>query len=99
MNPDESVRDARGGAAIRGIFIAVCIAGYAWIFHQPMASWKSTFLVGAGLQLLVIVLRRVVPAENLPQAMYIFEMLVDGASVLMFALGVFGGIVRGPADL
>jgi hypothetical protein len=99
MTADESARSARVGTAIRGIFIAVCISGYAWVFHQPMASWKSTFLVGAGLQLLVIVLRRVVRPEHQSQAMYVFELLVDGATVLMFALGVFGGILHGAADL
>jgi len=99
MNPDESARSARFGAAVRGVFIALCMSGYAWVFHQPMASWKSTFLIGGGLQLLVIVLRRVVPQDQQPQAMYVFELLVDGATVLMFALGVFGGILQGPADL
>jgi Na+-transporting NADH:ubiquinone oxidoreductase subunit NqrB len=99
MNPNESARSARRGAAIRGIFITLCMSGYAWVFHQPTASWKSAFLVGGGLQLLVIVLRRVVPPEHQSQVMNVFELLVDGATVLMFALGVFGGILHGPADL
>ncbi len=98
MTPDEPSRNMRGGAAIRSVFITLCIAGYAWVFHQPMRSLKSAFLVAAGLQLIVIVLRRVVPTDSLPQAMYIFEMLVDGGTVLVFALGVYGGILNAPAD-
>jgi hypothetical protein len=35
-----------------------------------------------------------VPAEVLPQAQDLFEMIADGVTVLMFALGVFGGIAR-----
>jgi hypothetical protein len=37
-------------------------------------------------------MRRMVPAEELPRALYIFEMIADGVTVLMFALGVFGAI-------
>jgi len=40
----------------------------------------------------VIMLRRWVPPEGQPAAMYAFEMIADGITVLMFALGVFGSI-------
>jgi len=50
------------------------------------------FLVGAALQLAVILIRRFVPADMQPEAIYIYEYVADGASVLLFALGVFGGI-------
>ena len=63
-----------------------------------MGSLKSAFLVAAGLQLAVLVLRRVVPPEQMPEAMHVFELLVDGGTILAFALGVYGGILRTPAD-
>jgi len=31
--------------------------------------------------------------------MYVFELLVDAATVLLFALGVFGGIIRVANDV
>ena len=51
-------------------------------------------LIAAGVQIMVIALRRFVPADRLPQAMYVFEYIADGVTVLLFALGVFGGIAR-----
>ena len=98
MTLADPVRNMRFGSAVRSVFIAICISGYAWVFHQPMGSLKSAFLVAAGLQLVVIVLRRFVPTDFLPQAMYVFELLVDGGTVLTFALGVYGGILHTPDD-
>ena len=79
---------------IRGTIIGVMIAAYAYVMNQPGASLTSTLLVAAGLQLIVIVLRRVVAPVALPSVMYVFELLVDAATVLLFALGVFGGLIR-----
>lgn len=84
----------RWSAGGRGLAIAVFIGLYAWFMRQPEGSFAVSLLVGAGLQILVLALRRFVPADRLPQAMYVFEYLVDGVSVLMFALGVFGGIAK-----
>jgi hypothetical protein len=52
------------------------------------------FLVGAALQLAVILMRRFVPADWQPEAIYLYEYVADGLSVLLFALGVFGGIAE-----
>ena len=84
---------------MRSTFIAVLVAGFAWVSRQPATSLAATFLIAAGLQLIVIVLRRFVPPDRLPQAIYIFEIIVDGLSVLLFALGVFGGILKTAADV
>ncbi len=65
---------------------------YAWISTEPAISWKATFLIAAALQFAVIVIRRLVPAKALPLAIYTFEFIADGVTVLLFALGVFGGI-------
>jgi hypothetical protein len=81
-------------SAVRGIVIAVLIAGYAWISKQPAASMTAALLTAAGLQLAVILIRRFVAAEQQPLALYIFELVVDGITVLLFALGVFGGIAN-----
>jgi hypothetical protein len=89
----------RRSSAFRGVFIALLLAGYAWAFHQPGATLTQTFLIGIALQLLIFGLRRFVPAANLSAAMYVFELLVDGATVLLFALGVYGGILHLPTDI
>jgi hypothetical protein len=87
-------RDLRVASWIRGGFIAALIVAYGWFVKAPQASMTGTFLVGAILQVAIVVARRFVPAEAMPQAQYLFEMIADGATVLMFALGVFGGIVH-----
>lgn len=79
---------------MRSVFIAALIAVYAWVSNQPAASLTVSFLVAAGLQLGVIILRKLVPPDRLPQAIYLFELIADGVSVLMFALGVFGGLLK-----
>jgi hypothetical protein len=84
----------RLGTAVRGIIIGVLLIGYGLLFGRDGASFTECLLVGAGLQFLVLLLRKVVPPEMLPQAMYLFELLVDGVTVLMFAMGVYGGILR-----
>ena len=89
----------RLGEGVRGTIIGVMIAAYAYVMNQPGASLTSSLLVAAGLQLLVIVLRRVVPPEAQPSVMYVFELLVDAATVLLFSLGVFGGIIRVANDV
>ena len=94
MNPPVTAQDRRWSTAGRGVIIAALIAIYGWFMREPAGSWGASLLVAAGMQLLVIALRRFVPADRLPQAMYIFEMIADGLTILLFALGVFGGIAR-----
>jgi hypothetical protein len=91
---DFSSRDVRVSSMMRGLFIAGLMLAYTWVFNQPGVSLKVAFLVAAGFQFAVILLRRLVPRDALPLAMVVFEMIADGVSVLMFALGVFGGIAR-----
>ena len=95
----DPIQDERRASIIRGVFFSLCIAGYAWAFKKPAASLTEMFLVGAALQLAAFCLRRFVPADRLPQAMNVFELLVDGATVFAFALGVYGGILNAPRDL
>lgn len=89
-----TTRPPRINDGSRSLIIGVMIAAYAYVMNQPGASLTSTLLVAAGLQLIVILIRRVVSVEAQPLAMYVFELLVDAATVLLFALGVFGGLIR-----
>ena len=78
----------------RGVLIAVLIGIYGWIVREPAGSLTVSLLIAAGVQVLVLAVRHLVPADRLPQAMSIFELIADGVTVLLFALGVFGGIAR-----
>ena len=78
---------------MRSTFIVVLVTGYAWFHKQSAVSFAISFLIAAGLQLVVVILRRLVPTDRLPQAIYIFELVADGLSVLLFALGVFGSLL------
>src|SRR5262245_25948813 len=96
---EESPRDLRVSSILRGCFIGGVAAVYGWAFKLPQASPAYWLLVSAGLQVIVIVLRRVVPPDVQPRVMYVFELIVDGATVLAFALGVFGAILRRGMDV
>ena len=91
---DHLPHEMRLSNTARGIFIAVLIGAYSWVFHQPAASLTWSFLAAAGIQLVVIALRRLVPPANLPVVLYVFELIADAATVFMFALGVYGGILK-----
>jgi hypothetical protein len=83
----------------RGVFIGALIVAYGWFVRLPEASFTQMFIVGVALQVLVVLLRRFVPAARQPQAHFAFEMIADAATVLMFVLGVFGGIMRAVSDV
>jgi hypothetical protein len=91
---EAEARDLRVASWVRGLFIAALVLAYGWFVRDAQASMTGSFLVGLVLQVAIVVARRFVPAEVLPQAQYLFEMIADGVTVLMFALGVFGGIAR-----
>lgn len=88
----------RLSSTVRGLVIGGLVLFYGYVTRQPGATLAMTLLIAAGLQVALLVLRRVVPREQLPMAMYIFELLIDAATVLLFALGVFGGILRQGMD-
>lgn len=85
-------REQRFSSAGRGVVIAALIGIYGWITREPAGSLTGSLLIAAGVQIVVLALRRLVPADRLPQAMYVFEFVADGVTVLLFALGVFGRI-------
>jgi hypothetical protein len=90
----ESPRHLRLSSAVRAVIIGVLIAAYAFALRLPGASLALTLLIAAGLQVAVLILRKFVPTYLMPQALHVFELLVDGVTVLLFALGVFGGMLR-----
>jgi len=94
VNPRLTAQERRWSSGGRGVVIAALITLYGWFMRESAGSWGPSLLAAAGVQLLVIALRRFVPADRLPQAMYIFELLADGVTVLLFALGIFGGIAN-----
>ena len=96
---DDTPRKLRIDTRVRGVIITALVAAYGFLFRQPQGSLAESLLIGAVLQVAIILLRRWVPAENQPVALYVFEMLADGITVLMFAIGVFGSVHRMPADV
>ena len=94
MTPRLTADERRFSSGARGVLIAVLIGIYAWLMREPAGSLTVGLLMGAGVQIVVLALRRFVPADRLPQAMFVFELIADGVTVLLFALGVFGGIAR-----
>jgi hypothetical protein len=94
LTPQSSAHERRLSSTGRGVIIAALIAVYTWFMRVPTVSPSASLLVAAGVQVAVIALRRFVPADRLPQAMYVFELIADGLTILLFALGVFGGIAR-----
>ena len=92
-------REMRIDSRVRGVVITAMVAAYGWLFRQSQGSFTEALLIGAALQAIVILLRRWVPPEGQPAAMYAFEMVADGITVLMFALGVFASINRVAAEV
>ena len=79
---------------LRGVIIGALLVAYGWFVHLPEDSFTQMFVLGAVVQLLIIVIRRFVPPGLQPQAQSIFENVADGVTVFAFAAGVFGGIWR-----
>jgi hypothetical protein len=86
------VRSQRLSSPLRGWIIGVLLAFYGWFTRQPGESLAVLLLVGAAMQLAVIVIRRIVPPDRQAEAFQVYELVADGVTVLLFALGVFGGI-------
>ena len=95
---DDSAREMRLSTTVRGVIIGALIAGYSWLMRLP-ESWAELLIAAAAVQFAVILARRFAPAEKMPQAIYIVEMIADGVTVLLFAVSVLGPIMRMPASV
>jgi hypothetical protein len=89
---DDTPRQMRVGTVVRGVIIGALIAVYSWVMELS-GSWAELLIVAAAVQFALIIARRFVPADRMPQAMYIIEMIADGVTVLLFAVGVLGGSI------
>ena len=72
---DDTPRKQRLNSWTRGTVIAVLIVGYGWFVGQPQGSSGRMFIAGVVVQLLVILVRKLLPANLRPQAQDIFELL------------------------
>ena len=82
--------------AVRTAIIGYGVGAYALFLPQPIT--RQMLLIGIGLQLLVLIARRIAaayerkagPAGALsPLALFVFELIVDGVTVLLYALATF----------
>lgn len=88
----DSPRRIRGSSQLRGFFIAVLLAAYGFMVSQGSQFFVASLLIAAGLQIAILLGRRFAPAYLLPQVIDLLELLADAATVLLFALGIFGAI-------
>ena len=96
---EESPRELRLGTAVRGTAIVVLLVAYGYLLKAPTVSFQASLLIAAGLQAAILGMRRWVSADQWPKTQALFELLADAITVLLFALAVFGGIVRAGADV
>jgi uncharacterized membrane protein (UPF0136 family) len=90
---DETPRQMRVSTTVRGVIMGALIALYSWLMDHP-AGWAGMLLVAAAVQLVIIIARRFVPPDLMPRALFVIETIADGATVLLFALGVLGPIAQ-----
>lgn len=101
MAEGSSPGQLRLNGAARSVIIVYGIAAYTYLFPQPGAATgaMAMLLVGIGLQVLLLLVRYVVKGELAPTAQFIFELLADGVTVLLFALATYQGILRHAAEI
>ena len=90
----DGFREPRINSYVRGAAIGFIALVYGLMTRQSDASFTSWLLIAAGLQVAVLLLRRFVPPDQLPQMMNLVELLADAATVLLFALGIYGSIAN-----
>jgi hypothetical protein len=100
--------ELRLNGAVRSAIIVYGIAAYAFLFPRADSPSVATgalqmLLAGIALQVLFLLVRGLVSryerahgleGQIAPTALYIFELLVDGVTVLLFALATLQGILR-----
>ncbi len=94
----ESQRQLRLGSRVRGIFIGVLLFVYGFLVQQPGAGFIEGLLIAAALQGGLLLMRRYAPEALVPRATYVLELIADGVTILLFAIGVFDSIAR-PMDI
>jgi hypothetical protein len=90
----QTPRQMRLSSTVRGVIIGLLLAVYAWLTQRPGVSLGASLLIAAGLQGLILLLRKFVPPDRMPGVVWTLEVIADGATVFLFALGVYGGMFR-----
>lgn len=85
---------SRLSSKVRGFIIAALVAVYGFVVREPAASLTLSLLLAAAFQIAILALRRWLPADRHPQAQDVAELVFDAATVFLFALGVYGGVLR-----
>lgn len=88
----------RISSLMRGCFIGGLVGAFAWLANHPGSSFTVSLLVAAALQAAVLLVRRFVSPDIAPQAVHLLEMIADGVTVLLFAVGVYGGLLRAASE-
>ena len=85
-------RQMRFNSTLRGFVIAALLGAYGLMVNLGSQFFTASMLIAAGLQVAILLARRFVPDYLQPQVVDLIELLADAATVLLFALGIFGGI-------
>src|SRR5688572_26817851 len=110
---EESPQSLRVGTRVRGFIIAYGLAAFAVLVprRDESETFADAFVVvatGLALQGLVILARFLtaryerrhqIEGQLLPTAMFVAELIADGVSVFLFALGTFRAIGSSTAAL
>jgi len=99
-------RELRLDSTMRGWIIGFGVVACGFFWRTSGGGILQMLLTGLGLQALLFLVKRAVGAyerrigaegELAPLAVYVFELLVDAGTVLLFALATFRGIM-GPLN-
>ena len=85
-------RQMRWSSQLRGVIIAALLGAYGLVVSLGSQFFVASLLIAAGLQIAILLGRRFAPAYLVPQVIDLLELLADAATVLLFALGVFGAL-------
>ena len=110
---EESPRSLRVSTKVRGFIISYALAAFALLLprrheSEAYADAFATVVFALALQVLIVLVRYLtqryerrhrIEGELLPKAMFVAELVADGVSVLLFALGTFRAIASTTAAL
>ena len=103
--------ESRRRALIRTTLIGYGVLAFAWLLSRSglepqalggFASAQSLFVMGLVVQIVLTIARwiikyRVSDADAAAQTLSIIDLLGDGATVFLFALGTLGAVLHFPA--
>ncbi len=96
---NESPRQLRLSSTARGVAIGAILLVYGLLVRQSPGTFIEGLLIAAAVQAGVLLLRRFAPGALVPMGVFILELIADGVTVLLFAIGVFSAIGAPMADM